>query len=116
MSDSNLPFGSGDCLGLGFFVIYAIVLFELFGSPVMRSCQMAISLLLGYLLASLTSGWNGDSYSNFDVIYEAPTVLFVWTKLPTLIGYGVSIIETYGDSTGRCWPSPYFQQLPNILV
>lgn len=110
VGDSDLPFGSGEYLGLGFLVMTLILVFELFGSPFMRSCGIAFALLIGYVVAMFTTDRNGDSYSNTTAISEAPSVLFLWTKtfpigfytpalLPTLIGYVVSTIETYGDST-----------------
>lgn len=110
VGDSDLPFGSGEYLGLGFFVVFLIILFELFGSPFMRSCGIAFALLIGYIVASFTTDRDGNSYTNNQAISEAPSVLFLWTKtfpigfyapalLPTMIGYIVSTIETYGDTT-----------------
>lgn len=80
VGDSKLPFGSSEYLGLGFFVMSTIVLIELFGSPFLRSCGIAIALLLGYVLAAITTDRNGDSYTNTAAIKEAPTILFLWTR------------------------------------
>jgi NCS2 family nucleobase:cation symporter-2 len=107
---SQLPFGSGEYVGLGFFVMTVIVIFELFGSPFLRSCGIAIALLLGYLLAAITEDRNGDPYTDSAAVKDAPAVLFLWVKtfpigfytpafLPTLIAYIVSTVETYGDTS-----------------
>lgn len=110
VGESELPYGSSEYIGLGFFVLTTIVLIELFGSQFMRSCGIAIALLLGYLLAAITTDRNGDSYTDLTAVEEADGILFLWTKtfpigfygpalLPTLIAYIVSTIETYGDTT-----------------
>lgn len=110
---SQLGFGSTEYVGLGFFVLSTICLFELFGSPFLRSCGIAIALLLGYILASITTDRNGDSYVDLKQVEEADSILFLWTKtfpigfytpalLPTLIAYVVSTIETYGDTSATC--------------
>ena len=58
--ESKLPFGAFKCIGLGFFVLMTIVLIELFGSQFMRSCDIAIALLFGCLLAAIATDHNGD--------------------------------------------------------
>eukprot|EP00980_Cylindrotheca_fusiformis_P021801 scaffold8638_cov77-Cylindrotheca_fusiformis.AAC.3 len=110
VGESKLPFGSGEYLGLGFFVMVCLILIELFGSPFLRSCSIAFALLLGYLVAGVTRDRNGDKYTSMDSVQDAPGILFLWTKtfpigfyapalLPTLIAYVVSTVETYGDTT-----------------
>lgn len=110
VGDSTLPYGSAEYIGLGFLVICAIITLELFGSVFMRSCSFAIALLFGYLVAALTTDRNGDGYTNREAIQDAPVVLFLWTKtfpigfygpavIPVLIGFLVSSIETYGDTS-----------------
>jgi len=110
VGDSNLPFGSSEYIGLGFLTLSLILVFELFGSPFIRSCSIAFALMVGYIVSAVTTDRNGDSYTSNEAIQEAPAILFLWTKtfpigfyapalLPTLIGYVVSTIETYGDST-----------------
>lgn len=107
---SELPYGSTEFIGLGFLVMSTIIFIELFGSPFLRSCGIAVALLFGYLVASLSTDSNGDSYTDSTPIEEAPVALFLWTKtfpigfyapalVPVLIGYLVSTIETYGDTT-----------------
>jgi NCS2 family nucleobase:cation symporter-2 len=56
------------------------IVLELFGSPFLRSCQVAIALLLGYLLAAITSDETGASYVNTDGIENAPAVTFLWVE------------------------------------
>jgi xanthine/uracil permease len=80
VGDSQLPFGSSGYLGLGLFVVSTIVLIELFGSPFLRSCGIAIAPLLGYVLAAITTDRNSDSYTNTVAVKEAPTILFLWTR------------------------------------
>lgn len=87
-----------------------IIFLELFGSVFMRSCSFAIALLFGYMIAAFTEDREGNGYTNRDAIQEAPVVLFLWTKtfpigfygpavIPVLIGFLVSSIETYGDTS-----------------
>jgi uric acid-xanthine permease len=113
VGDSRLGFGSAEYVGLGTFVLSMICFIELFGSPFLRSCGIAVALLLGYILASITTDRNGDSYVNLTTVQEAPPILFLWVKrfpigfygpalLPTLIAYVVSTIETYGDTSATC--------------
>jgi uric acid-xanthine permease len=91
-------------------VFCTIVFLELFGSVFMRSCSFAIALLFGYLVAAFTVDREGNGYTNRDAMQAAPVVLFLWTKtfpigfyapamIPVLIGYLVSSIETYGDTS-----------------
>ena len=107
---SKLPYGSPAYFGLGFFVLCITLFLELFGSPFMRSCQVALGLLFGYVLAAFTSDWHGSEYVSFEAITDAPAVTFLWTTrfpigfyapalLPVLIGFVVSGLETIGDLT-----------------
>jgi len=111
VGDSKLPFGSPEYIGLGFLVMSTNVLVELFGSPFMRSCSVAIALLFGYFIASVTADRNGDSYVELSPVKAADPIVFLWVKrfpigfytpalLPTRIAYVVSTIETNGDTTG----------------
>jgi len=110
VGDSNLTYGSAPYIGLGLFVMSMTIVLELFGSPFLRSCQVAIALLLGYLLAAITSDETGASYVNTDGIENAPAVTFLWVEnfsigfyapalLPVLIGFVVSGVESIGDLT-----------------
>merc|ERR1711971_1247648 len=82
----------------------------------MRSCSFAIALLLGFALAAGTTDRNGDKYTGMDGVREAPAVTFLWTTtypigiyapaiIPVLIGYTVSSIETFGDSSATAQAS-----------
>lgn len=64
--------GDPKLLGLGFSVFLAIVLVELFGSPLMKSASIIIGLFVGCLVSGLTGYW---SMSNVDA---APSVTFLW--------------------------------------
>lgn len=107
---SNLTFGAAPYMGLGFFVVVITLFLELFGSPFMRSSQVALGLLAGYVLAALTTDWQGNSYISMTTIETAPAITFLWTTsfpigfyapalLPVLIGFLVSGVETIGDLT-----------------
>lgn len=67
-----LPWGDPKLLGLGFSVFLAIVLVELFGSPLMKSASIIIGLFVGCLVSGLAGYW---SMSNVDA---APSVTFLW--------------------------------------
>uniref|UniRef100_A0A061SFW1 Nucleobase:cation symporter-2, NCS2 family n=1 Tax=Tetraselmis sp. GSL018 TaxID=582737 RepID=A0A061SFW1_9CHLO len=110
VGQSGLPFGSPAYFGLGFFVVVVTLGLELFGSPFMRSCQVALGLLIGYILAAVTTDSNGDGYISSSTIESAPVITFLWTTkfpigfyapalLPVLIGFVVSGVETIGDLT-----------------
>mmetsp|Transcript_39251 Transcript_39251/g.111119 ORF Transcript_39251/g.111119 Transcript_39251/m.111119 type:complete len:590 (-) Transcript_39251:291-2060(-) len=110
VGDSRLTYGSASYWGLGFFVVVVTLLLELFGSPFMRSCQVALGLLVGYILAAATEDYMGNRYVTFDSIKNAPVITFLWTTpfpvgfyapalLPVLIGFVVSGVETIGDLT-----------------
>lgn len=116
VGNSKLPYGSSEYIGLGFFVLTMIVFIELFGSQFLRSCGIAIALLIGFLVAAVSTDRNGGSYVNLDAVEDADPILFLWTKtfpigfygpalLPTLIAYVVSTIETYGDTTATAQAS-----------
>jgi len=115
---SNLFYGSTEYVGLGFFVMCTLIFLELFGSPFLRSCSIALAILIGYFVAALTTDRNGDSYTDLTPVREAPTILFLWTKtfpigfyapafLPTLVAYLVSTVETYGDTSATAEASGF---------
>jgi xanthine/uracil permease len=45
----------------------------------MRSCQVALALLIGYVLAAFTTDPNGDAYVSTEGIQTAPAITFLWT-------------------------------------
>mmetsp|Transcript_6629 Transcript_6629/g.11971 ORF Transcript_6629/g.11971 Transcript_6629/m.11971 type:complete len:566 (-) Transcript_6629:265-1962(-) len=107
---SNLTYGHPVYLGIGFFVMSVTLVLELFGSPFMRSCQVALALLIGYVLAAFTTDPNGDAYVSTEGIQTAPAITFLWTTyfpigfyapalLPVIIGFMVSGVESIGDLT-----------------
>eukprot|EP00798_Chlamydomonas_sp_ICE-L_P005798 gene5798-6079_t len=108
VGDSHLRYAHPSYIGLGFFVLVLTVFLELFGSPFMRSAQVAIALLIGYALAAGTEDVNGDPYTSNSKIDAAPAITFLWVKtfrigfyspaiLPVLIGFLVSGVESIGD-------------------
>lgn len=115
---TTLPEGSSEYIGLGFFAMCTMIVMELFGSHFVRSCSIAIAILIGYALSAITTDRNGDAFVDTTPVDEAPVILFLWTKtfpigfhapafLPTLIAYIVSTIETYGDTTATLEASGY---------
>ena len=118
VGQSKLFYGSTEYVGLGFFVMCTLIFLELFGSPFLRSCSIALAILIGYLLAAFTTDREGNPYTDLAPVREAPTILFLWTKtfpigfyapafLPTLIAYVVSTIETYGDTSATAEASGF---------
>jgi uracil-xanthine permease len=115
---SHLAYGSTEYVGLGFFVMCTLIFLELFGSPFLRSCSIALAILIGYFVAALTTDREGNPYTDLEPVREAPTILFLWTKtfpigfygpafLPTLIAYLVSTVETYGDTSATAEASGF---------
>lgn len=48
-----LPFGAAEYIGLGFAVFCILLITEIFGSPFVRNCQVAIALLGGFALSAI---------------------------------------------------------------
>ena len=108
-----LPFGAAEYVGLGFSVFAFLVITEMFGSPFVRNCQVAIALLAGFAVSAVASYNVPGSdkvlrYTNSDKISNAPGITFLWVEtfplsiyvpavIPTLIAYVVSTVETVGD-------------------
>lgn len=102
-----LPWGSAQFVGLGFLVFVSILLLERFGAPIMKSCAVALSLLIGCIVAAATG------YFDRSGIDEAPAASFVWVKtfplsiygplvLPLLAVFIVLAMEAIGDITATC--------------
>jgi NCS2 family nucleobase:cation symporter-2 len=98
------PFGSPQFIGLGFLVFVTIITSERWGSPIMKSCSVALGLLVGCIVAGACGYFDKTS------IDQAATVNFVWVKtfklsvygpavLPMLVVYTVLLMETIGDLT-----------------
>lgn len=119
-------FGDSLYVGWGFMVWLFFTLFEMFGSPFMRNCNVALSLLLTYAFAAC---WSGDPVVNRGVEYEQKLVTgmfmhqtsqnnpvsFLWNGIvgtpnfsfgfapeyvaPIMICFIVSTVESIGDVT-----------------
>jgi xanthine/uracil permease len=108
-----LPFGAAEYVGLGFSVFTFLVITEMFGSPFVRNCQVAIALLAGFAVSAIaTYNVPGSDkvlkYTNNDKINSAPGITFLWVEtfpltiyapavIPTLICYVITSVETVGD-------------------
>lgn len=101
------PWGSAQFIGLGFLVFLTIVLCERFGSPIMRSCNVIVGLLVGCIVAAACGYFDRSS------IDSAPVVSFVWVHtfplsiyppaiLPFLALYLTLIMEAIGDISATC--------------
>lgn len=102
-----LPWGSAEFIGLGFLVFLTIILCERFGSPIMRTCSVAVGLLVGCIVAAACGYFDPSS------INEAPVASFIWVKtfplkiyspliLPFLALYITLMMEAIGDVTATC--------------
>ncbi|KAI9874504.1 MAG: hypothetical protein M1830_009681 [Pleopsidium flavum] len=106
-SPHALPWGSAQFIGLGFSVFATIIICERFGSPIMKSCAVALGLLIGCIIAGATGYFDPSS------IDTAPAVSFIWVHtfklsvygplvLPLLAVYVVLMMEAIGDITATC--------------
>ncbi|CAK7265755.1 hypothetical protein SEPCBS119000_001674 [Sporothrix epigloea] len=102
-----LPWGSAEFIGLGFSVFVSIILFERFGSPIMKSTSVVCGLLIGCIIAAACGYFDKTS------IDAAPAVSFVWVHtfklsiyapviLPMLAVYIICATEAIGDITATC--------------
>jgi len=110
-----LPFGAAEYVGLGFSVFMVLLISEVFGSPFVRNCQVAIALLVGFAISALARypmpGNTPDlKYVTNDKINSAPGITFLWVKtfplsvyvpaiIPVLIGFIITTVESVGDIT-----------------
>ncbi|EKX43833.1 hypothetical protein GUITHDRAFT_110286 [Guillardia theta CCMP2712] len=108
-----LPFGSPEYVGLGFAVFLTLILIEVFGSPFLRNCEVALALLFGFFIAGVASYDNNGVKQWFvtqDRIQSAPGITFLWVYtfplsvyapafIPLLICYIITTVETIGDIT-----------------
>lgn len=102
-----LPWGSAEFIGLGFLVFVTIVLCELWGAPIMKSCAVIVGLIVGSIVAA------GVGYFDSSSIDLAPGITFTWVKtfrlsvygpavLPMLSVYITCAMEAIGDITATC--------------
>jgi len=113
-----LPFGAAEYVGLGFIVFLFLILTEIFGSPFIRNCQVAIALLIGFAISAAVQYTPPDApdgtpalrYVTGDKINKAPGITFLWVKtfplsvygpavLPTLLAFIITTVESVGDIT-----------------
>ena len=66
-----LPFGAAEYVGLGFCVFLFLIITEIFGSPFIRNCQVAIALIIGFIIAA------ASSYTPPDAPDGAPALKYV---------------------------------------
>ena len=99
-----LEWGSAEFIGLGFLVYVTIIIAEIFGSPIMKSCADIVGLLIGCIVAAACGYF---SKTNID---SAPAATFIWVHtfklrvygpavLPFLAVYIVLMMEAIGDIT-----------------
>ncbi|KAI5958619.1 hypothetical protein KGF57_002464 [Candida theae] len=104
MGKFSKPWGSANFVGLGFLVYVSIILFEKFGSPIMKSCAVILGLLVGCIVAAACG------YFDSSQIDAAKAASFIWVKtfklkvygpivLPFLAVYLVLMMESIGDIT-----------------
>ncbi|BGP58006.1 hypothetical protein JCM8202v2_005663 [Rhodotorula sphaerocarpa] len=101
------PWGSPRLVGLGFSVWVSIILFDLFGPPLVKN----MSTMLGFLVGLIIAGACG--YFDTATISSAPVVNFLWVRrfplnirgelvLPFLASYLVVISECVGNISATC--------------
>eukprot|EP00978_Attheya_sp_CCMP212_P045334 scaffold342680_cov57-Attheya_sp.AAC.1 len=105
----NLGFGSAEFIGLGFSVMCALVVIEIFGSTFMKNTNVFLALLFGYFVAAV-SDYQGAPYVDSSKIESADPITFLWVYtfplgfygpavIPLLIAFLVTTVETVGDIT-----------------
>ncbi|KWU43840.1 Xanthine/uracil permease, partial [Rhodotorula sp. JG-1b] len=101
------PWGSPRLIGLGFSVWASIVLFDLFGPPLVKNMSTMLGFLVGIIIAAACG------YFQTDVINSAPVVNFLWVRrfplsvrgelvLPFMASFLVVISEAVGNITATC--------------
>ena len=71
-----------------------LVLVELFGSPMMKNCNVIIALLFGYFVAGVSEKCVGSVCKKFVVdtkIEAAEDITFLWAKTFKLGFYGPAV-------------------------
>lgn len=81
-----LPWGSAEYIRLGFLVFVTIILYERFGSPIMKSCAVALGLLVGCIVAAACG------YFDRSGIDAAPVGSFIWVHTFPLSIYGPLVL------------------------
>lgn len=113
-----LPFGAAEYVGLGLSVFFILLITEIFGSPFIRNCQVAIALLCGFAISAMArypipgdpKNENMLRYVTNSRIENAPGITFLWVKtfplsvyapaiIPVLLGFIITTVESVGDIT-----------------
>lgn len=112
IGDTRMGYGSPEYIGLGFSVLCALVVIEMFGSVFMKNCNVVLALLFGYFVAGVSRHGLEDGTSQKYVtdanIEKAKSITFLWVEtfplgfygpavIPLLIAYLVTTVETVGD-------------------
>ncbi len=112
IGETRLGYGATQYIGLGFSVLCALVVIELFGSVFMKNCNVVIALLFGYFVAGVSRLEQDDGtslkYVTNEKIEIAKSITFLWVEnfplgfygpavIPLLIAYLVTTVETVGD-------------------
>ncbi|GAA5885630.1 hypothetical protein JCM3774_001998 [Rhodotorula dairenensis] len=106
-SPQAAPWGSPRLIGLGFSVWISIILFDLFGPPLVKNMSTMLGFIVGIIIAAACG------YFETDVINAAPVVNFIWVRrfplsvrgelvLPFLASFLVVISEGIGSITATC--------------
>jgi len=104
--ETNLPYGSAEYIGLGFIVLATLIVIEMFGSVFMKNCNVMIALIIGYLVATLSTK-DGKSFATADNVSDADFFTFLWVEsfplslygpavIPLMIAYLVTAVEMVG--------------------
>jgi uracil-xanthine permease len=102
-----LPWGSAQFIGLGFSVFVTIIVFERYGSPIMKSTAVVLGLLIGCIIAAATgyfdrSGIDAAPAASFIWVHTFPLSVYGPIVLPLLAVYIVLAMEAIGDITATC--------------
>lgn len=81
-----LPWASAEFIGLGFLVFASIIMLERFGAPIMKSCAVVLSLLVGCIVAAAAG------YFDKSGIEAAPAASFLWVHTFPLTVYGPLVL------------------------
>ena len=81
-----LLWGSAEFIGLGFLVFASIITLERFGAPIMKSCAVVLSLLVGCIVAAAAG------YFDSSGITAAPAISFLWVHTFPLSVYGPLVL------------------------
>jgi uric acid-xanthine permease len=108
VGETSENYGTAAYIGLGFSVLFSLVIIELFGSVFMKNCNVIIALLIGYAVAAVTTFPGGLRYVTNDNIVAAEAITFLWVQtfplsfyapamVPLIVAYLVTTVESVGD-------------------